>query len=65
MPEVLVLQNSPARAAGVAIATKASVDSAAADAVIIFAIGFILLSFQRIVGMLFWQRIFLGLGFPF
>jgi hypothetical protein len=62
---VLVLQYSPACAADVAIATKASVDNATADAVIIFAIGFILLSFRQIVRMLFWQRISLGLGFPF
>jgi hypothetical protein len=41
LPEVLVLQYSPARAAGAAIVTMASVVSAAADAAIIFAIVFI------------------------
>jgi hypothetical protein len=41
---MLVMQYSPACAAGVAIATKASADSAAADAVIILEIGFIFLS---------------------
>jgi hypothetical protein len=43
---VLVLQNSPAWAAGVAIATKANVQSAAADAGIILEIGLIFLSFS-------------------
>ena len=38
------MQNSPARAAGVAIATKANVHSAAADAATILEIGFIFLS---------------------
>jgi hypothetical protein len=41
---MLVMQYSPARAAGAAMATKASADSAAADAVIILKIGFIFLS---------------------
>ena len=44
IPEMLVMQYSPACAAGAAIATKASADSAAADAVIILEIGFIFLS---------------------
>jgi hypothetical protein len=55
---VLVLQYSPACAAGVAIATKANVDSAAADAAILLEMGFILLSFQQVVVVLFWQPIF-------
>ena len=53
-----MLQYSPACAAGVAIATKANVDSAAADAAILLEIGFILLSFQQVVVVLFWQPIF-------
>ena len=53
-----MLQYSPACAAGVAIATKANVDSAAADAAIIFEVGFIYLSFQELAGMLFWQLVF-------
>ena len=44
IPEMLVMQYSPACAAGAAIATKASADSAAADAVIILEIGLIFLS---------------------
>ena len=44
MVELSVMQNSPARAAGVAIATKTNVPSAAADAATILEIGFIFLS---------------------
>jgi hypothetical protein len=49
---MLVMQYSPACAAGAAIATKASADSAAADAVIILEIGlnFSLHLFQQAVG---------------
>jgi hypothetical protein len=43
---VLVLQNSPAYAAGVAAPTTANVHSAAADAIIIFEIDFMFPSFQ-------------------
>jgi hypothetical protein len=42
--ELSVMQNSPARAGGVAIATKANVHSATAEAVTILEIGFIFLS---------------------
>jgi len=52
-----VLQYSPACAAGAATATITNVDSAAAEAVIVFEIGFIPLSFQDVVGMLFWQPV--------
>ena len=50
-----MLQYSPACAAGAAIVTSTSVDNPAAEAVIIFEIGFTLLSF----GKLSWQP-----GFP-
>ena len=59
-----MLQYSPACVAGVAIATKANVDSAAADAAITLEMGFILLSFQQVVGMLFWQPVFPRAEFP-
>jgi len=62
---VLVAQNSPACASGVAIATNASVDSAAADTVIIPKIGFISCPFNKFAKMLFWQLLFLRLGFSF
>jgi len=53
MVELSVMQNSPARAAGVAIATKANVHSAAADAATILEIGIIFLSrFQLVVSVL-------------
>ena len=49
---MLVLQYSPACVTGVAIATKANVDSAAADAAIVLEIGFILLPFRLLGAVL-------------
>jgi hypothetical protein len=50
MPDESVEQNSPARAPGAANDTKASVHSAAADAVIIFEILVLLLFHQGVIG---------------